>query len=218
MSWRKSWSKQNIYGNGDGKCKKRQLSPEERSVWDDYLDLAHLSMSRGFICVAPDVGFTRAQLSKLLNTSEETLNCANSKLLSLGMIVLYDNDVIGIKNWHRYQSEYDRLKQYKDTEKGTPKGTQKSTQKSTPKGTPVDIDIDIDSRIKNRKRRVFTPPTLEEVSTYCKERSNGIDHNRFINHYQSAGWMRKGTRIVDWKACVRTWEDPSKKRKEFTPL
>ena len=33
----------------------------------------------------------------------------------------------------------------------------------------------------------------------------------FIDHYEANGWMRGNTKIKDWKACVRTWEN---KRKE----
>lgn len=55
-------------------------------------------------------------------------------------------------------------------------------------------------------RSRFTPPTVEEVRAYCQERSNGIDPERFVDFYQSNGWMRGKTKIKDWKACVRTWE------------
>ena len=52
----------------------------------------------------------------------------------------------------------------------------------------------------------FTPPTLEEVRDYCHERKNGIDPQKFIDHYEANGWIRGKTKIKDWKACVRTWE------------
>lgn len=55
----------------------------------------------------------------------------------------------------------------------------------------------------------FTPPTLEEVISYCRERQNTVDPNKFINHYEANGWMRGKNKIKDWKACVRTWEEKS---------
>lgn len=58
----------------------------------------------------------------------------------------------------------------------------------------------------NRPTKVFTPPSVEEVSAYCKERQNGIDPIAFVNHYQANGWFRGKTKIKDWKACVITWE------------
>lgn len=52
----------------------------------------------------------------------------------------------------------------------------------------------------------FTPPTVKEVSEYCRERKNGIDAQDFIDHYEANGWMRGKNKIKDWKACIRTWE------------
>ena len=60
------------------------------------------------------------------------------------------------------------------------------------------------------KGKRFTPPTVEEVRAYCLERKNGIDPQAFIDHYASANWMRGKTKISDWKACVRTWENRRK--------
>lgn len=58
----------------------------------------------------------------------------------------------------------------------------------------------------------FTPPTLEEVISYCSERKNTVDANKFFNHYESTGWMRGKNKIKDWKACVRTWESDNKQQ------
>jgi hypothetical protein len=56
----------------------------------------------------------------------------------------------------------------------------------------------------------FIPPSLEDVSSYCKERSNNVDPEAFIDWYQGNGWMRGKAKIKDWKACVRTWEKKDK--------
>ena len=52
----------------------------------------------------------------------------------------------------------------------------------------------------------FIPPSIEEVSAYCTERSNGVDPESFVDHYEANGWLRGKNKIKDWKACVRTWE------------
>ena len=52
----------------------------------------------------------------------------------------------------------------------------------------------------------FTPPSLEEISAYCKERGNGIDPEAFYNFYASKNWNVGKTKMADWRACVRTWE------------
>ena len=63
-----------------------------------------------------------------------------------------------------------------------------------------------ESKKKTSSSKKFVPPTVEEVTAYCSERSNNIDPQAFIDHYESTGWMRGKNKIKDWKACVRTWE------------
>ena len=58
----------------------------------------------------------------------------------------------------------------------------------------------------SKKANVFHKPTMEEVAAYCQERGNNIDPQRFIDHYESNGWMVGRTKMKDWKATVRTWE------------
>lgn len=55
----------------------------------------------------------------------------------------------------------------------------------------------------------FAPPTLEEVKAYCAERGNKVDAGRFIDFYESKGWMVGKNKMKDWKAAVRTWERES---------
>lgn len=63
-----------------------------------------------------------------------------------------------------------------------------------------------ESRVKADRPRCFTPPTVDEVSTYCKERGNGVDPNRFVDFYTAKNWKIGKDRMTDWKAAVRTWE------------
>ena len=56
----------------------------------------------------------------------------------------------------------------------------------------------------NRTR--FIPPTLEQVASYCSERQNNVDPQRFIDFYESKGWMVGKNKMKDWQAAVRTWE------------
>lgn len=59
--------------------------------------------------------------------------------------------------------------------------------------------------------RRFTPPTLEEVQGYCRERGNAVDAQRFFDYYTANGWTQgKGKHIKDWRAAVRLWERQEK--------
>ncbi len=50
------------------------------------------------------------------------------------------------------------------------------------------------------------PPALNEVESYCKERGNSIDPQKWYDHYTANGWMVGRTKMKDWRAAVRTWE------------
>lgn len=52
----------------------------------------------------------------------------------------------------------------------------------------------------------FAPPTLEEVTAYCRERGNRVDPQKFIDFYESKGWMIGKNKMKSWQAAVRTWE------------
>lgn len=66
---------------------------------------------------------------------------------------------------------------------------------------------------KETKRKRFTPPTVSEVSDYCKERGSNIDPEQFVDFYAAKGWKVGNQPMKDWRAAVRTWE----KREERNP-
>jgi hypothetical protein len=73
-----------------------------------------------------------------------------------------------------------------------------------------------------KKGATFVPPTLQEVSTYCKERKNSIDPQKWLDHYTSNGWMVGKNKMKNWQAAVRTWENSdigsgNGSRKGFSP-
>lgn len=65
------------------------------------------------------------------------------------------------------------------------------------------------AREKNKKK--FVTPSLDEVTAYCRERSNDVDPGRFLDFYESKGWLVGKAPMRDWKAAVRTWEHNSAK-------
>ena len=52
----------------------------------------------------------------------------------------------------------------------------------------------------------FTPPTVDEVRGYCAERKNSVDPARFVDFYESKGWLVGKSKMKDWRAAVRSWE------------
>ena len=70
----------------------------------------------------------------------------------------------------------------------------------------IEKDIDKDKK-SNKGKNKFSPPTLEEVQAYCFERGNNVNPQKWYDHYTSNGWMVGRTKMKDWKAAVRTWEN-----------
>lgn len=52
----------------------------------------------------------------------------------------------------------------------------------------------------------FSPPTVDEVASYCRERQNDVNAQRFVDFYAAKGWKIGQNPMKDWRAAVRTWE------------
>lgn len=55
------------------------------------------------------------------------------------------------------------------------------------------------------KENRFVPPTADDVAAYAREKSLTIDAQRFVDFYESKGWMVGKNKMKDWKAAVRGW-------------
>lgn len=58
----------------------------------------------------------------------------------------------------------------------------------------------------------FIPPTIDEVKSYCQERNNNVDPEKWHDFYTAKNWMIGKNKMKDWKAAVRTWERSDKQR------
>ena len=65
---------------------------------------------------------------------------------------------------------------------------------------------DIDIKKSKGKTSRFTPPTLQEVENYIKEKGYSIDAETFIAFYDSNGWLVGKNKMKDWKAAMVTWQ------------
>ena len=72
-------------------------------------------------------------------------------------------------------------------------------------------DIDISDGKKTPSKR-FTPPLQNEVydymGSYAQEKGKTIstsEPEKFVNFYESKGWMVGKTKMKDWKSAARNW-------------
>ena len=63
-------------------------------------------------------------------------------------------------------------------------------------------------------RTRFVKPSVEEVTTYCREKGYGIDAQHFVDYYDSNGWKVGKNPMQDWRATVRSWARRDSKDKQ----
>lgn len=69
------------------------------------------------------------------------------------------------------------------------------------------IGSDSGARKPERKpRKVFVPPTLDDVKQYAASRDSPVNPSKFFDHYEANGWKRGKIKMADWQATFRTWE------------
>jgi DNA replication protein DnaD len=178
-------------------------------AWIDLLLLAnHSDKKIGFN--GKPITIERGQYLTSIRVLAERWGWSNSrtlnylKLLENDKMIERDSDrtrtLLTIVNYEVYQVSE------------TPTEHQPNTNRTPAEHEPNEtINYTINDNTLNKKRGAFTPPTVEEVRTYCNERHNGIDAEAFVTFYESKGWMIGKNKMKDWKAAVRTWE---KRRKD----
>ena len=60
----------------------------------------------------------------------------------------------------------------------------------------------------------FTPPTIDEVEDYRREKNlPNLYPEQFVDFYESKGWMVGKNKMKDWKAAARNWDRTEKAKK-----
>ncbi len=107
-SWVKLWVTGWLHGSI-----RWQLDPAERGVWADLLCLAGECGQEGKICDNDGRPYPRDFLASQLHIPQTLLDQTIAKCKHEGRLDDQD-DIIIISNWQTYQSEYDRVKKYRE--------------------------------------------------------------------------------------------------------
>lgn len=145
-------------------------------------------------------------------------------LAAKGYVILFDSGVLVITHWR--QNNFIQKDRFHETtclaEKSQIQTTDSKIYELLPFGNKLDTpcirtvsdleaQIRLDKTRKEEKARApssrrFTPPSVDEVAAYCRERGNGVDAQRFVDFYASKGWRVGNAGMKDWCAAVRNWE------------
>lgn len=200
---------------------------------DKFLDMPlttqalyfHLSMR------ADDEGFISnpKKIMRMIGSDEDSMKL----LIAKQFIIPFESGIVVIKHWriHNY-IQSDRFKDTICTEERKQLGyadnkeyikldtecihdvSSLETQYSIGKDRIDKVSIgdsigDDKSSPPPTKTKRFIKPSLAEVKTYCQERQNNVDAERFVDYYEANGWKVGKNPMKDWKAAVRTWEKSS---------
>jgi hypothetical protein len=133
------------------------------------------------------------------NTYKKTFH----DLVEFGFIKL----VADSKNQH--QSRIVALSKF---DKASDEAPDKALDKAHIKATDIIDKQETNKQETNSKK--FVPPTFNDVLGYCMQNNYDVEVNKFLNFYESKGWMVGKNKMKDWKAAVRNWIKPKEEIKQ----
>lgn len=168
-------------------------------------------VATSFANLAAETGFsirqTRTALDKLKSTGEVTTE-PTSKYT-----------IITIENWGKYQCLDDDSDKQDDTQMTNKRqaidkqATSNRQQIKNKRNKEIKNKRNIEGVGDKPPRTTFKPPSAEEVEAYCLEKGYSVDAERFVNYYESIGWMVGKNKMKKWKNAVATWAAKDGKKK-----
>ena len=190
-------------------------------IWLKLLCLSGTVNDGGLIYLTRDVPYTDEMLSTQFDRPLQTIRLALKTFEHFGMIEVVEN-FLALPSWEKYQNVegLDRVRELTRNRVSKHREVQKllacNVTVTDGNATDKDIDKDKESNIGAKSTR-FTPPTLEEVTAYCKEKQNGVDPVVWWNFYDSKNWYVGKNKMVKWKSAVATWAQKDKPVEQEKP-
>ena len=151
------------------------------------------------------------------NLTLKNVETAINKLARAGLVTPYTSGgkpFLFLPSWNEHQAIRAKRSKYPEPEIIC---NQVQADESKCPRNPIQSESNPNPNTRGASTR-FTPPTVDEVRAYCRERENSIDPQHFVDYYEANGWVQgKGKPIKDWKATVRTWEGRDKPKKSNGP-
>ena len=152
----------------------------------------------------------RGRAYPLHSVTDKQISDALSKLATVDMIYLYTvggKPYLQLKTWGEHQQIRATKSKYPGPEEADLQTSdincnQMISSDSKCPRNPIQSNLNPNPK-ENRVR--FTPPSLDEVKSYCSEQGCAINPEQFINYYEANGWMVGKNKMKDWKAAIRNW-------------
>lgn len=217
-----SWIKLSVDMFDNRKIRFIRRLPDGNSIvliWVMLLTLAGRCNSGGMIFLTENIPYTPKMLADELDFEESTVILALQSLEQLGMVQTSDEGFLAISGWEEHQNidgmekirEQNRLRKQRQRQRLlTENSSECDSHVTVTQCHATEKEEEIEKNETKSKSGVgskrFTPPTVEQVRAYCEERRNMVDPQRFVDFYESKGWVVGKTKMKDWRAAVRNWE------------
>lgn len=192
------------------------------------LSPVHRLCYAGLWCAADREGRIRYELSRLklqiLPYDKVDFGQLLTDLCKKPFICIYENEgrkYIQIIQWKEHQRpHHTEKKSLLPAPNGcltvkTPLDNGCLTTNPLPSPFPLNTSLIENKSIIDNTNRKWTPPTLEELTTYCKERQFRLKPSTMHDYYTSNGWRVGRGPMKDWRAAARNWE--ARERKDDGP-
>lgn len=212
-------------------ARKRMIDP---SIWEseDFSALSNFAklVFIALFSLADDDGRGRANPVYLRNTifpyNEDLRSADIEKALSeisLNMSVIFyscdGSKYYTLTNWDKWQKidkpTPSKIPEYQENMKIEIFGDN---------STKTSRKVDEASRLieknknKNKKRKEFIAPSLEEVQKYVLEKKLNVNAEKFYNYFTEGNWIdSKGNEVKNWKQKILTWNGYSANTAENKP-
>ena len=199
-------------------------------IWFKLLCLAGRQNNSGVFLMNDRIPYTDEMFSTIFRRPLNTVRLALKTFETYGMIEII-NHTVTIPNWSKHQTldqiernrEYMRnyMRKRREEQRQLAEGNPDCKTNSKTNVSQADKNREDKNREdKNRegeepKRKRFTAPTVDEVKAYADEKGwTAFDPERFVDYYESKGWLVGKAPMKDWKAAARNWVSRDAQKQE----
>tara|TARA_R100000963_G_C4637445_1_gene101332 strand:+ start:562 stop:1164 length:603 start_codon:yes stop_codon:yes gene_type:complete len=166
--------------------------------------------------LTPNAKLLYAEITALCNMNGKCV--ASTKYFS----DLYEVSRVSIQNWLKLLEDKKYIKRsikYKEGSKEILSRTITLVNKSSKNIFTDNTNLKITNNNITYSNKVrFKKPNKIDIKNYCLERKNSINFETFYDFYESKNWMIGKSKMKDWKASIRTWEQRENKKQKMSKL
>lgn len=161
-------------------------------------------------------------LRDMTGYSKQSIINSLKKLVDTDMLIRKEIFVNGVKtvryraNFKNFNGGKETLPPSQETLTGAVKKLDQGGQETLP-NNKYNINIinnkenkekTLSEKKKEKKDKIFTPPTLDEVIEYCKSRNSSVDPKVFFDYFDVGHWIdSQGNPVKNWKQKLIMWEN-----------